>query len=105
MNSGLNTTPTEKQLSIGANFTGPNAIVRTKGIRHHMSTEFLRWFVSQKPFRPFRLALKDGTEQPVLAPEYIGFNDTDTIRVVVSGGMHGLVTETIRIQDIMEIRQ
>ena len=70
-----------------------------------MTSEFLQWFLAQKPFRKCRLAMKDGTEEPIISPEHIGFNDTNTIRIVRSKGLYGLGVETIDLQDIMEIRQ
>ena len=70
-----------------------------------MTAEFLQWFLAQKPFRPFRLAMKDGTEELVISPEHVGFNDTNTIRIVSNKGLSGMTTETIDLRDITEIRQ
>ncbi len=69
-----------------------------------MTAEFLQWFLAQKPFRQCRLVMKDGTEEPIVSPEHVGFNDTNTIRVV-SKGLQGMHVVTIDLRDITEILQ
>jgi len=69
-----------------------------------MTAEFLKWFLDQEPFRQFRLAMKDGTEELIISPDHVGFNDTNTIRVVSNKGLPGMGVETIDLRNVQEIR-
>jgi hypothetical protein len=105
-NSELSITPTEKQRSIGKNYTELDATVAIAERRYEVNSEFLQWFFAQKPFRPSRLVMKDNAEVTIINPVMVGFNPNGTIRVL-QGKDQGMGTycETYEIANIVEIRQ
>ncbi len=70
-----------------------------------MTAEFLQWFLAQKPFRQCRLVMKDGTEELIISPEHVRFDEYDMIRIVKNKTLGVFGIESINLREVQEIRQ